>query len=141
MCTVIKSGYKLCGNITFNDIFNICPYEDTIVILSLNYAELRKIIEEQDIYKDKYRKKLGLYGVNPAEKGKITNLNKQNLLHFFKGKDKANVAFSSYDVAGAGNRYPVLRKIAIKTDARALDTQIPLRDAVVKYIRNKSLEK
>ena len=42
MCSVIKSGYELNGNITYNDIFNICPYEDTIVILSLKFTELKK---------------------------------------------------------------------------------------------------
>ena len=131
MCTVIKSRHGLSGNITYNDIFNICPYEDTIITLSLNYDELKKIIKEQDTYKDKYRKKLGLYGVD---------FNQKNLLSFFKSKNRIKVAFSSYDVAGAGNRYPALKRIAQKPDVRAFDTQIVLRDAVVKYIKDKFLK-
>ena len=133
MCTVIRSGYTLSGSITYNDIFNICPYEDTIVILSLNYLELGKIIEEQNTYKDKYRKRLGLHGAGLVE-------NRKNLHCLFNGKDRVNVAFSSYDVAGAGNRYPILKEIAQKSDVGAFDTQILLRSAVVKFFRDKSLE-
>ena len=131
MCTVINPGYNLSGNITYDDIFNICPYEDSIGILSLSHDELRTIIKEQDTYKDKYRKKLGLYGVDLYQK---------NLLVFFKKNDRINVAFSSYDIASAGNRYPVLKAIAQKKEVQAFDTKILLRDAVVQYIREKFLK-
>jgi len=132
MCTVIKPGYKLSGNITYNDIFNICPYEDTIVALSLNHSQLIKIITEQNTYKDKYRKNLGLYGVEFEG-------NKNIHIHLFNDKDRVNVAFSSYDIAGAGNRYPVLKKIAQKREVQAFDTKILLRDAVIKFIRSKDM--
>jgi 2',3'-cyclic-nucleotide 2'-phosphodiesterase (5'-nucleotidase family) len=142
MATVIKAGYELNGVITYGDIFNICPYEDTIAILSLNYVELRKILEEQDAHKDKYRKNLGLYIVDSkSNKNRLLpSLDSHNLLPFFNEKDRINVAFSSYDVAGAGSRYPVLRKIAQRANAQAFDTQILLRDAVLKYIQDSSLK-
>ena len=130
MCGVVKSGYKLYGTITYNDVFNLCPYEDTIVLLSLNYYELKKIVEEQASYKDKYRKKLGLYGKGSDQNGK-------KLLSLFKRKNKINVAFSSYDIAGAGNRYPTLKKIANNASVRAFDTQILLRDGLAKFIKDK----
>ena len=129
MCTVIKTGSEIKGEITSNDIFNICPYEDSIVILSLNNKELTKIINEQDVYKRKYRKKLGLYWANPIE-------NRKNIILFFKKKNRVKVAFSSYDVAGAGNRYPVLKRIAQKKGVRAVDTQITIRDALFNFFEN-----
>jgi 2',3'-cyclic-nucleotide 2'-phosphodiesterase (5'-nucleotidase family) len=134
MCTVIKAGAELKGSITYNDIFNICPYEDSIVILSLSRPELKKIIKEQNTYKDKYREKLRLFAVD--SNGKVTNSLTKTDESYFTGKKRIKVAFSSYDIAGAGNRYPLLKKIAQSSGAGAVDTQVSLRDAAVKYIRD-----
>ncbi len=134
MCTVLAPNKTLNGSTTYKDIYEACPYEDSIMTLTLNCKELKKIFIEQNQFKSKYRKKLGLYIKNENRVIGIDSIDKLESL--FKNNDKIKIAFSSYDIAGAGNRYPVLRKIAQGNKKNVYDTKILLREAVVNYLRD-----
>ena len=138
MCGVIKENRGLPNTVFYDDIFQVTPYEDTIGILHLTLRELSSIIEEQLNFSDKYMKHLGIYGI-------FVYHNKDNEILYFKdinnkildinSEERYSVAFSSYDIAGAGNRFPVLKGIAELDEVNAKDTEILVRESLVNYIK------
>lgn len=96
------------------------PFEDTVAILSLTSDELDSLMAEQ---RSRGKRELGapalrFWGVHPG------------------AAERLDVAFSSYAVAGAGNRYPVLKAIAARPSSRARDTGVNIRDALEKLVRS-----
>ena len=117
------------------DLFKAEPYDDTVCVLFLNKDEIKKIISEQIKYikKAKFQSCHGLSVI----RGKSGTLS----IEFADGNpwssesERIAVAFSSYTLAGAGGRFPVLKKIAMKPDSRGRNTAILIRDALRSYIR------
>ena len=136
MCTVLVPNKVLKNKVTYDDIYEVCPYEDSIMIITLNLDELKEIVKEQNQFKSKYRKKLGLYIKKNQEIVGVKNT--EELASYFKNNEKIKLALSSYDVAGAGNRYPVLRRIVHKNKRMLYDTNMLLREMIIQYFLKKN---
>ncbi len=98
------------------ELFRAVPFENTITILTLSPEELHAVLEEQKTLKNY---KLHLFPGGSA-----------------KGKETIRLAVTSYAAAGAGGRYPVLRKTARNCTER-VDLRLSVRDAVRKYLEER----
>ncbi len=125
---VLKDGYSMAGRISGLDIFRLTPYENRICVMNLHAHEILSIINEQKKIPAGIRG-LDCFSRDPELLVKIANGN--------LGKRLIKTSFSDYSAAGAGGRFPVLRKITSKLDAAKCDTGIYLRDAVREYIQKK----
>ncbi|MBN1864447.1 MAG: bifunctional metallophosphatase/5'-nucleotidase [Victivallales bacterium] len=98
------------------DLYQIQPFNDKVCILTLNEDQIAEIAAEQ----------------------KAQTLRRQ---HFHRNSPetasprKINVAFSSYALAGAGGRFPTLKKIAMDPDSNPRETNILIRDALRSFLK------
>mgnify|MGYP002338692144 CR=1 FL=1 len=124
------------GSVTYNDLFNLLPYENTIMTCRLSPAQLKNIIEEQ-YDKRKTSAACGLWGINAAisKEGRVLDLKKPGGSQL-RGRIKTSL--NSYTAAGGGGRFPVLRSILNKKESRLKTTGISTRKAVGDYFRNHS---
>lgn len=113
------------GRMTEGDLFGIMPFENPIIILTLNVPQLYQIMEEQQ----KTPPASGFSGMEIRSSGKEI---------WFQGKKldrddqevKLRVAFASYAIAGAGGRYPILKRIAGSPETERQTLQLTVRDAL-----------
>ncbi len=127
------------GPVTRKDLFRLVPYENSLGVIKLNRRELVAVLEEQaDMHPASAA--CGVYGlfVELNQKGEVIRLLDRNETDLPKNTDKLySAAFNSYTLAGAGDRFPVLRRIVRKAEeeGRVRDTGIMTRDAVEDYLR------
>lgn len=118
---IISSPVKGCvlkGEITEKDLFEIEPYEDKLCVLSLSKREIIAILDEQNKHNIDRKMKIFHTEVNEIDQDK-----------------RIAVAFSSYSLAGAGGRFPILKAISEKKECHGKSTGISVRDAVRLYIK------
>jgi 2',3'-cyclic-nucleotide 2'-phosphodiesterase (5'-nucleotidase family) len=130
--TVVQSAY-LEGEIQEKELFKVIPYEDTICLLRVSPGELKEIIKEQ-MQKRKMQHYQSYMGLN-------INFDYQDniILSFSDGSPlkpgkRYLTAFSSYALAGAGGRFPILKKIAMQKNTQGVDLNIKIRDSLRRYI-------
>ena len=131
--SVSKSELKK-NIVTVYDLYRLVPYEDNIVKLYLTFNQLRDVIQEQyDYYKIQSKYKIfNLSGINY----KISKSGKITLIKEKKNKnDLYSIALSSYDLAGGGNRYLLLRSLMLSNSIKKTDTGILIRNAVYNYFK------
>ncbi len=108
---------KFSGNITEKELYLAAPFEDSIGVLELTKEEIIKVMNE-------HNKKFNLFYSNKN----IVMFGKDALSKLPK-KGKVKVAFSSYNLAGSGGKFKLLKKLAIQKTSNPLDTEILVRDA------------
>ena len=126
------------GAVRMADVWRVLPYENTIGKASLTLGEIREILEENSRYygKSQFRGVYGIiYELNPnAPAGKrVSNLCLANGRKI-KSDERILFAVNSYDLASAGGRFPRLREIMERPEARLEETDQDTRAAVIKYI-------
>lgn len=126
------------GTVRMADVWRIVPYENTIGKAWLTSDEMREILEENSRYygKDQFRGVYGItYELNPrAPPGeRVSNLCRSNGQPI-KSAERISFAVNSYDLASAGGRFPRLREIMERPQARLEETDNDTRAAVVAYI-------
>jgi len=129
------------GSITVGDVWKIVPYENTYGTCNLDGKELRSILEEDLKYVDTgdFRGIWGLkwnFDLSAPEGHRTISLTHTNG-NAVADNEKLIVAFSSYDLAGGGARFPVLRAIADKPETKTVDFDISTRQAVIDYIKSR----
>jgi len=121
------------GHVTAQNLFELVPYENSIVTANVTREELAAIVAEQWRHKTHYSF-CGLWGADAkitkdAESAIITAL--------WKGEWPANgrvkLALNNHTAAGSG-RFTVLRGILDKPECHTQDTKIMTRDAVEAYL-------
>ena len=128
------------GVITLNDVFRIQPYEDSIDVLELSPSEIREIIKEQFEQK-RFRHFLYPWGICAKMDKKGNPLAPLAIPGKGEWRDeniRIRTAFGSYDLAGAGNKFPFLKKTASSDLSKPFDTKILVRDAIMRYISKHS---
>ena len=127
----LNNNKILSGNITGKDLFDAIPYEDRICTLLLNKKEFLLILQEQ-----LRLRKLGrfqtpggirllisshnksLSGSNGTEAPRsISIINTEKNL-FYDQNDRIKIGLSSYVMAGAGGRFPILKKLQPNRNAK-----------------------
>ena len=131
---------KLSGLINEKELFSIEPYIDIVSTIDITRNEFISIWEEQQNcrYKNKRQK---LFNI------KVEKMNNgQYKIYFKDGKEwqsteqRVPIAFSSYILAGAGGRFPILKLIASKSSSNGKSFNITMKDALRMLIKQ-SLKK
>lgn len=127
------------GPVTGEDLWRLVPYENRVGLLSLTAAELKAVLEEnvRHLGTPQFQGVCGLaYDLDPAapEGRRVLNLRLADgsKLH---GRKRYRVAMNSYVLASGGRRYPVIRKLVGKSNARFELTDLDTRIAVARYLR------
>ncbi len=99
------------------DIYQAQPFNDKICLLTLSHDQIAEIAAEQE----------------------SQSLRSQNFYNNPQASQQAKirVAFSSYTLAGAGGRFPVLKNIALHADSYPTETNILVRDALRSFLKKK----
>lgn len=133
------SDYEIkAGQLTEWSLFKAYPYEDTIFLLDLTKQQLTSIIQEQ-LNSERDKHFLSPYGIiiTLDKDNNITQIDLENGSKWEKGERKT-VAFSSYSLSSAGNRFPILKSIANLKEVNARDTKMTIRDIVRKFLQKNS---
>ena len=121
------------GQVTAQDLFELVPYENSIVTAEVTRDELAAIVAEQWRHKTHYSF-CGLWGAD-AKVGK--NAENASITALWKGEwpasGRVKLALNNHTAAGSG-RFTVLRGILDKPECRTRDTTIMTRDAVEAYL-------
>ena len=105
--------------LTAGQLYRLLPYENLITVLTLTPRQIRQITDEQQTFQQsRHQSRLTRYG-QEITSGMYT------------------VAFSSYDVSGAGGRFPVLKSIADSGTVRRKDLELNIRECTANYIKEK----
>lgn len=131
----------LGGPLSARGLFLLVPFEDFITTLDLTPSQVCAILNEQSRLEGS-RPPLAVSGVElcPGPEGKPGT---ETLLLRPSGKvwkdehEKHRAAFSSYDVSGAGGRFPVLSRIARSGQVNRRDTDRKMRTALEFFLREK----
>ncbi len=124
VCNAYPSGYKLAGTVpvTLKRLYYWSSYNNTICTLTLDKAAYQKVMAEQkSLLKKNYRT--------------IITYARKDL---FSSKNKIIVAFSSYALAGAGGKFPFLRRVAKNKKFMLKNTGIIIRDGLARYLKGKT---
>lgn len=126
----IPAGVPLTGKI----LFQLVPYENSLVVCQVTPRELEAILEEQWAI----RNTSGACGVWGAE----ARISPQGATLLAIGEDRPPVpdkryslVMNSHTAAGSG-RTPVLGNILAQPDSQARDTGLSTRDALLQWFRN-----
>src|ERR1017187_8335514 len=129
------------GAITVGDVWKVVPYENTYGTCNLDGKELRSILEEDLKYVDTgdFRGILGLkwkFDPSAPEGQRTVSLTHTNGSPV-ADDEKLTVAFSSYDLASGGARFPVLKNLSSQPETQTVDFDTSTRQAVIDYIRKR----
>jgi 2',3'-cyclic-nucleotide 2'-phosphodiesterase/3'-nucleotidase len=128
------------GPVTVGDIWRVVPYENTVGVLQLTSVQLKLILEENASAYDK-REFRGVWGVScqldpkRQEGARILSLRRANGT-ILDENQRLDVAFNSYDLAGAGMRWKRLREKANDPSAHLVEYDLQVRQALIDYIRS-----
>ncbi len=119
------------GAVTEADLFAAIPYENSIAVAELTVAEIEQILAEQLRHRTRsaFNGIWGLYA--DVESGGRVRVRPPR---DWREGQRLATAFNSYTVAGAGGRFPVLRRIVRRRACRLRDTETGTRDAVRAYL-------
>ena len=120
---------ELRGRIHFIDVFNIEPYEDTIIVLNLTEKQLISVLNEQKRADSHIQK---LFGA--IQRGEHFYFDNGNRI-FKSSMQKLPVAFSSYIVASAEGRFEFLNKLSLQKNVKSYSTKVKIRTAIIKYLK------
>ncbi len=127
-----RAGWQ-AGPITEADLFRAVPYENTVGVAWLTREDLAAIIKEQLRYW--YAKDLanGIWGLTVRVRVKDQRVTE---LAFPQGQTRIPTAFNSYVIAGAGSRFPELRRRVRQPDARLKEIPVYTRDLLRDYLKS-----
>ena len=124
------------GAVRVRDVWRIVPYENTIGVAQLTLEELGAILAENSRYFNSPQFR-GVYGATyrldfAEQQPRISAVKIQGAAE--PGGRRYPVAFNSFDLASAGDRFPLLREITERPGSRLADTGLDTRQIVMDYI-------
>ena len=132
------AGTEFRNRIFEGNLFNAFPYEDTICTLELSQDELKSIIYEQLANRKQHFFQAPWGFHSEITEGKIGNICMADGKSWTDENKRIKTAFSSYALASAGGKFPILKKMALKQECLPYDTGILERNAVRNYIKSNS---
>jgi 2',3'-cyclic-nucleotide 2'-phosphodiesterase (5'-nucleotidase family) len=124
------------GTVREEQLFDIVPYENTVVRLSVTVEQLEDLVEEQLESRGTYVF-CGLFGVHVTVDGTgEAQVRKADLaaLGSTLRNGRLRIAVNSYTASGGGGRFPLMRRLVDDPDSRAGDTGLLTRDAVRTFL-------
>ncbi len=134
----LSSAALPAGPVTERDLWRLVPYENRIGVAYLTAGELREILEEVLARSDE-RTAMGIGGLRATLRPGAAAGRRVRALRLPDGsaahpRRRFRVAFNSFTLASAGGRYPRLRQLALRPEARFELTAIETRDALRAYL-------
>lgn len=130
-----ENNNKLSGAVNVKNIYDLIPYEDNVSLIEITRDELNEILQEMCKYMEnnKKYKKISVYGFDfeVSKKRKVLNL---ALPSHLESKKRILLAISSYYIDYPTNKFPAIRKIAEKAEAKYKNTNQTIRDAFKEYL-------
>lgn len=129
------------GPITISDCWSLVPFENFIGVFEVTPVQLREILEENAAHysRDHFT---GVYGMRLALR--VTAPRGQRVVSIADRDDKPfapdrrlRVAVNSFDLASAGTRKARLRVIADAPEAKLVEIDYPVRQALIDFITAK----
>ncbi|MBI5688364.1 MAG: bifunctional metallophosphatase/5'-nucleotidase [Verrucomicrobia bacterium] len=129
------------GPITVGDCWSLVPFENFIGVFEATSAQLREILEENaaQYSRDHFT---GVYGMKLALR--VTVSRGQRVVSVadrdgqpFSPDQRLRVAVNSFDLASAGTRKARLRTIADAPEAKLVEIDYPVRQALIDFITAK----
>ena len=123
-----KKALKAGEPVTERDLFQIVPYENSIVVAHLTQEELEEILTEHWTYRKHYTY-CGFYGADVTfdseGKAHVSGL----------GPGRHSIAMNSFTAAGGG-RYVRLARLLKRPESQTRDTDLSTRDAMRNYLKS-----
>ncbi len=139
---VLSAESLPAGPIRCRDIWRIVPYENRIGVAWLTLQEIREILEE-NVEQSGSSHFLGAYGLSYELHPDAPRGRRVRQLSLADGtrphpKKRLRVAMNSHALASGGGRFPRLRSVVDRPNARFELTNIDTRSAVFDYVRKHS---
>lgn len=132
---VLSFAQKHAGKYSRKDIYDLCPFENTVILMELSPSECKAILLEQlAARKSKKKNAMPQYvkGVTLDGKG---NLVLPGGRIWNRETERITTAFNSFIASSAGMRFPVLKSIAAKKEVNGRDTELKIRTLLESYMR------
>lgn len=132
---VLSRASKPAGRYTRKDVFDLCPFENTVVLMDLSPSECRAVLEEQrKAHESGKPNAMPQYvtGVRMDGEGKLVL---ENGTVWDREQERKTVAFNSFIASSGGMRFPVLRKISRRPEVKGRDTGLKIRLLLENYLR------
>jgi 2',3'-cyclic-nucleotide 2'-phosphodiesterase/3'-nucleotidase len=129
------------GPVTIADCWSLAPFENHIGVFEVTPTQLREILEENAAHysRDRFT---GVYGMKLALR--VTAPRGQRVVSFtdrdgqpFAPDRRLRVAVNSFDLASAGTRKARLRAIADAPEAKLVEVDYPVRQALMDFVAAK----
>jgi 2',3'-cyclic-nucleotide 2'-phosphodiesterase/3'-nucleotidase len=126
------------GPITVGDCWSLVPFENFIGVFEITLAQLREILEEnaaqysRDHFTGVHGLKLALRITAPRGQ-RVVSISDRDGQPFASDR-RLRVAVNSFDLASAGARKPRLRAIADAPEAKLVEIDYPVRQALIDFI-------
>ncbi|MCX6897823.1 MAG: bifunctional UDP-sugar hydrolase/5'-nucleotidase [Verrucomicrobia bacterium] len=126
------------GPITAGDCWSLVPFENFIGVFEVTPVQLREILEEnaahysRDHFTGVYGMKLALRVTAPRDQRVVSLADRDD--QPFAPNRRLRVAVNSFDLASAGTRKARLRAIADAPEAKLVEIDNPVRQALVDFI-------
>lgn len=132
---VLSYGAKHAGRYTRKDVFDLCPFENTVVLMDLSPSECKAVLEEQRAaFQSKRKNAMPQFaeGVRLDSDGKLRLADGRV---WDRESERLPVAFNSFIASSAGMRFPVLREISRRPAVNGRDTGLKIRMLLENYLR------
>lgn len=132
---VLSYGSKRAGRYTRKDVFDLCPFENTVVLMDLSPSECRAVLAEQEAAHRSKKPNAMPQFVKGA------SLNADGKLVLADGRiwdretERLPVAFNSFIASSGGMRFPVLKEISLRPAVNGRDTGLKVRMLLENYLR------
>lgn len=132
---VLARASKTAGRYTRKDVFHLCPFENTAVLMDLSPSECRAVIEEQrKAHNSRKPNAMPQFvsGVRLDDAGRLVLADGRI---WEKEDERKTVAFNSFIASSGGMRFPVLREISRRPEVNGRDTGLKIRLLLENYLR------
>lgn len=132
---VLSRAKKYAGKYSRKDIYDLCPFENTVILMDLSPSECRTILREQL----KAQKSKNPNAMPQFVKG--VTLKPDGTLVLADGRiwnneqERITTAFNSFIASSAGMRFPKLKRIAAEKEVNGRDTGLKIRLLLESYLR------
>ncbi|MFA6562066.1 MAG: bifunctional UDP-sugar hydrolase/5'-nucleotidase [Verrucomicrobiia bacterium] len=126
------------GTVTVGDCWSLVPFENFIGVFEVTPLQLREILEEsaahysRDHFTGVYGMKLALRVTAPRDQRVVSLADRDG--QPFAPNRRLRVAVNSFDLASAGTRKARLRAIADAPEAKLVEMDYPVRQALIDFI-------
>ena len=132
---VLSRAEKHAGKYSRKDVYDLCPFENTVILMDLSPSECRTILlEQQKAHRSRKGNAMPQY-----TRGVALDVNGNLVLSdgriWNNEQERITAAFNSFIASSAGMRFPELKRIAAKKEVNGRDTGLKIRLLLETYLR------